>query len=187
MEIFNWLNHLVTEALARNLASLGNDIEYNAIFMALYIFILVIKTTAARAKASAAVFICVGLSYSPLFYMLTDVQYYFMLSMIYVSTAKSITNKQASASCCIMAIFEIIMSLDSWRANGVETWIFVNYEMVTACIHCLILSSFLRGDLARWSRRVGSFINRLRSLLHSAGRDSFLWYYYSNSKHQQRR
>ncbi len=177
---------LLTEALVKNLAlsldALQSNIGLNVIYMALYIIILAIKTTAARAKASAAVFLCVGLSYSPLFYILNEVQYYALLSIIYSITARSITNERGKAACSIMAVFELAMVIDSGVANGDETYLFSNYETITTIIHCCIISAFVRWDLSIWRDSLARAARGLRSILRSGSGKAFVCYHYYTGK-----
>ena len=183
MENTTWL---LTAHFVQNLASLANHannaVESSVIVMALYIIILAIKTTAARAKASAAVFLCVGLSYSPLFYILNEVQYYALLSIIYSITAKSITNERAKAACSIMAIFELSMVIDAGVANGYETYLFNNYTNITTLIHCIIISAFVRWDIAVWRDAVERAAGGLRSALRGGSGKAFMCYHYYTGK-----
>ncbi len=185
MESLKWLLTAAHELNPANLVNLQSvDVKLSVIYMALYILALIVKATAARAKASAAVFLCVGLSYSPLYYMLNEVQYYALLSIIYSVTANSISNKKAKAACSIMALFELFMVIDSGVAGGYETWLSNNYETITTLIHCIILSAFVRWDVAIWRDNLEGFVSSLRDVLRGASNKAFVWYYYNNYKNQ---
>ena len=148
METLSWrLNQLATAAHGKNVEPLLSDLDVrlNLAYMAVYAMSYFAKPVAVRGKALSAAFLCIGITYSPLFDILSQVQLYAVFAIIYAKTSLQITNKKVLLSCCIMMIFQSCMALDSWRYPNVETWIYTNYESVTTCIHVLIISAFLYG------------------------------------------
>ncbi len=160
-------NHLTRQIQLNQIQVEMIDLVYIILFV--YVILLISKPTAARIKASAAVFICVAISYSPLYNAWNNVQYYSFLTLIYVVACLSITNKKVSATCCIMAVFEFLMVIDRYANAGIETWLYVHFEEITIVIHSLIISAFINWKLVWWRKGMGYLADCMRRLLRIKG------------------
>jgi hypothetical protein len=132
-----------------------------------YLLLAAGKMTAARMKVLAALLVSLVVAYSPIYDTVSDVGYYCALAMIYITTARYVTNKQIKYTLVIMSIFELLMAVDSYANPTTETWLFRNFEEVTLLIHALIVSSCYRLKPIDLGAILGRFINSLRGLAHS--------------------
>lgn len=187
MELSLWVHQLKSHLLTSNLFHLSqNQLEVtsvsNAILLA-YLFTLVRRYTASKAFAALAVFTCIIVSYSPLYNMLDNIEYYSSFALIYALTtlrifkihAKALSNGNVNSvaikiavGCCIMATFNLIMAGDRYLNDGIQTWTYRNYELITCLIHGLILSSGVRWQNIRWRKHLEGFASSMRSWLHLA-------------------
>jgi len=157
----------------------------NALILSPYLILLILKFTAARFKVFAAVFLCIVISHTPLYLIMDNIHRYSFLSIVYIIACRNITNKKVSATCCIMAIFELSMVIDRYVNAGVETWLYIYFEEITLIIHSLIISAFFKWEF-NWRRgAVGSAVDYMRKLLRNMRYASRLCYdYIINQKRQ---
>lgn len=153
-------------------------VDLNLVFIFSYIILIIIKPSAARIKVFAAVLICIAISYSPLYELMNNTQYYAFMCLVYVITYRKITSKKVSATCCIMSIFEFLMLTDRYINAGVETWLYIHFEEITVIIHSLIISSFFEWNFERWRGFLGYIANSVRRILCFVRNASCLCYYY---------
>jgi hypothetical protein len=149
-----------------------NDIQVSAIYadsmiVLAYLILLISKTNAARVKILSAFLFTLVIAYTPIYGALSQVGYYCALAMIYITTARYVTNKQIKYTVVIMAVFQLFMATDSYANPKTETWLFLNFEEVTLLIHALIVSSCYRIKPIDLGAILGRLINSLRGLAHS--------------------
>ncbi len=132
-----------------------------------YLLVIAGKMTAARVKVLAALLFSLVVAYSPIYSAVNDVGYYCMLSVIYITAYRHITNKQIKSTTCIMAIFQLFMAIDSYVNPNTETWLYHNFEEVTLLIHLLIVSSCARLKPIKLGDVLGRFIAAMRGVAHS--------------------
>jgi len=166
LESISWVLHLKSHLLS--LSSLQETaIRWDAVFLAGYLALIVGKATAARLKIVAAFLVCVVVGYSPLYDVLNNVQYYSLLSLIYLTAAKYVSNKKIKYTLVIMTAFEFTMAMDRYVNAGTATWLYDNFEIITCLIHFLIISSSLKLRPIEWRELMGRLIAAMRGLSHS--------------------
>lgn len=188
MELLSWvqqLKSLATHQLS-NLTNLNqlsslqaSSIDLNSLFVLAYLLLLANKPTAARLKVSAALFTCIAIGYSPLYDALSQVQFYCLYSLVYITIARYLTNKKIKSTLVIMAVFQLLMAMDSYVNANVETWLYNSFEEVTVLIHILIVSSSADLKPIDLGAILGRFVNSLRGVAHSLCLDPALWYDWS--------
>ncbi len=150
----------------------------NSTILLPYLFLMLLKFSAARLKVFVAVFICIVISHTPFYLIMNNVQRYTFLSLVYVIACLNITNKKVSATCCIMAIFEFTMVIDRLANAGIETWLYIHFEEITLTIHAIIISSFFKWKLERWRSVMGFIASHVLGVLHYVRHASRLCYDY---------
>ena len=158
----------------------ASAVPWDLLFICCY-FLLLLKPTAARFKVCAAVLACMIVGYLPESW-LTSVQLYASYSIIYLITARHLTNKRIKYSCVIMALFGFIMASDRIINAGTETWTYQNYEAITCTIHALIICSFVKWGDVTIPKRVGNIVSFLRRLLSGSRCMAAMCYYLAIGK-----
>jgi hypothetical protein len=149
-----------------------NDIQVSAIYadsmiVLAYLILLISKTNAARVKILSAFLCTLVIAYTPIYGALSQVGYYCALAMVYITTARYVTNKQIKYTVVIIATFQLFMAVDSYVNPTTETWLFRNFEEITLLIHALIISSCYRLKPIDLGAILGRLANMLRSVAHS--------------------
>ena len=165
-EFLSWALQLKSHLL--NLSSLQEySVNSNSIIFLFYLLLLIGNITAARLKIVAAFFVCIVVGYSPLYDALSNVQYYSLLSIIYLTAAKYVTNKKIKSTLVIMSLFEFTMAYDRYVNPGIATWLYDSFEEITCLIHALIISSSIKLKPINWRDAMGRLIVAMRGLSHS--------------------
>ena len=163
-------NQIIPNQLSKVLSL--NDIQVSAIYadsmiILAYLILLISKTNAARVKILSAFLFTLVIAYTPIYGALSQVGYYCALAMIYITTARHVTNKQIKCTLVIMSLFQSLMATDSYANPITETWLFCNFEEITLLLHAAIISSCYRIKPIDLGAILGRLINSLRGLAHS--------------------
>jgi hypothetical protein len=135
-----------------------------------YLILLVSKTNAARAKLVAAFLCTMAVAYGPAYDSLSQVGYYCVLAMIYITAAKNISNKKIKHTVILLALFQLSMAMDSQINPLIETWIYIKYEEITALLHLLVIGSSLKLKPIDWHGIARRFISQLHLASNTIGR-----------------
>lgn len=181
-EILPWVHQLKSLVQANSLLQSETISLASLIFLG-YLILIALKFTVSRAILLLAVSLCIMISYSPLYSLLTEYEYHLIFALIYaIATTRLYRRKgfarvnaaqiKMAAGCCIMAIFNIFMAMDAYTNEGIQTWAYKNYEVITLGVHVLIMSAAFRFNLDRLKRGILNFVNTVRSFVHVA---SYNW------------
>lgn len=132
-----------------------------------YLLLIAIKPTPAKNKIACAAFVSLATNYSPLYDLLNNVQFYSLYSLIYITTARYVSNKKIKYTLVIMSIFEFTMGYDRYVNAGTATWLYDSFEEITCIIHGLIISSSLKLKPINLGAILGRLTSCLRGLAHS--------------------
>lgn len=132
-----------------------------------YLLLIAINPTPAKRKVAYALFLSLMVNYSPLYDALSNVQFYSLYSIIYLITARFVTNKKIKSTLVIMAIFEFLMAYDRYINAGVATWLYDSFEEITCLIHLLIISSSIGFKPICLGAILGRLATALRGISHS--------------------
>jgi hypothetical protein len=150
-----------------------NDIQVSATYadscILLAYLLLLTKPTPARCKVSFAIFTCLAIAYSPLYDALSQVQFYCLYSLVYITIARYLANKKIKSTLVIMAVFQLLMAMDSYVNANVETWLYNSFEEITVLIHILIVSSSLKLKPIDLGAILGRVVTTMRGLSHHYG------------------
>ena len=91
---------------------------------------------------------CEFIGWSPLFLWTHNYHYgmlnFIMWGVIYaIYTLLESSNKRVFVACGLMALFQLVMGMDTRNCNGYETALYNTYEYILVPIHCYILSAFI--------------------------------------------
>ena len=164
----------LVDSLKSHLLSLSNFSSYQvesiyltSVVLLVYLLLIAINPTPAKRKIFYAFFLSMAVGYSPLYDALSNVQFYSLYSIIYLITARFVTNKKIKSTLVIMAIFEFTMAYDRYINAGVATWLYNSFEEITCLIHGLIISSSIRFKPIHLGAILGRLTAALRGISHS--------------------
>jgi len=144
-----------------------SQLHLTSIVLLVYLLLIAINSTPAKSKVAYAFFLSMAINYSPLYDALSNVQFYSLYSIIYLITARFVTNKKIKSTLVIMAIFEFTMAYDRYINAGVATWLYDSFEEITCLIHLLIISSSIRFKPICLGAILGRLAAALRGISHS--------------------
>lgn len=181
MEIIEWVallkNHLLN-SLNHSQTSL---LTSNAIVAAGYCFTLTLRVNASRALCLLAFFVCLSVSYTPLYESLSNVQYYSVFVMIYTILTYKVRPLKTKSAVSIMVAACLVMTWDRFTNAGIQTFIYDSYSGVILFVHALIIGSFIERDVNLIKSHLDRFTAGLRNVFGYTCNHARMWYYYANT------
>lgn len=185
MDILEWVlqlkSHLSQLNLIQSLAITKNhavELLNNTTILAAYLICFAITKNASRGYSLLAFFACMIISYSPLYDILHNTQYYGLFAIIYLRITYEIEPLTAKAAALLIGLFQITMVIDRIHNAGIETFIYANYEITICILHSLIIGSFIKSDFVRLERTIKRIICDCISIVRYASNRLLLCYHY---------
>ena len=183
MEITEWALQLKSHLSQFNLSlsltiNQSSYLNHTFLIFASYLVCFAINKNASRGYALLAFFACMIISYSPLYDILHNTQYYGLFAIIYLRITYEIEPLTAKIAALLIGLFQITMVIDRIHNAGIETFIYANYEITICILHSLVLGSFIKSDFVRFERFIKRFISDCISIVRYASNQLCLCYHY---------
>lgn len=166
-QLKNHLSSRLTNQLSQLSSLQVEAVDLASVILLAYLLLITINPTPAKNKIACAAFVSLAINYSPLYDLLNNVQFYSLYSLVYLVTARFVTNKKIKSSLVIMSVFEFLMAMDRYVNAGTATWFYDRFEEVTCVIHGLIISSSLKLKPIGLGEFLGRLVTSLRWISHS--------------------
>lgn len=115
----------------------------------------------------------------------SEVMFYSILALIYVIPVSQLAKNKSyksSFACLLMSMFQFAMAFDAWSNANVQTWLFNNFELLTALFHAVILVSFFWVKPIKIKGDPRIFAASMRRLLSDIIVSNCLWYSFRHHK-----
>jgi hypothetical protein len=162
MELIEWAVQI--KNLARSSAATLSQSASNLSYLLAYLVAIKICSTRQLRLSFLCLIACLVVSRSVIYEVLDGYQLHLVYSIIYLGGAVllSSNNLTLRALLCCVAAFNWIMAGDAYFYAKTETWLFNNYEGITAFLHVAIICSGIdRGEI---TRLVDSAIGNIRRI-----------------------
>ncbi len=166
MEFIQWVlqsKSLVLSQQVQVSASLNDLIVTGA-----YLLVILITPNRQLRLSFLCLLICIILSNSAVFDVLEGFQVHLAYSIPYLFTVKYIKRAWPMLAVVAMAVFNIVMATDAYVYSETETWLYLNYSICTAILHCIIIISCIEwGGIIK---KLDDSVNYLRCRLTGSSR-----------------
>jgi hypothetical protein len=139
--------------LSQNEASLSdlqsNFVLVNVTILLFYVVIFLVNKKADRALTLLAFFVSVVVAFTPLYDLLSGMQYHFIFAVIYFSLVFSTKQTPIKVAVLLMGFFQALMAWDSLVNATIETFIYTHYEITICLLHSIVIGYFLKSDFIR--------------------------------------
>jgi hypothetical protein len=96
-----------------------------------------------------AFFVSIVITYTPLYGLLSGMQYHFIFAVIYFSLVFSTKQTPIKVAVLLMGFFQALMAWDSLVNATIETFIYTHYEITICLLHSIVIGYFLKSDFIR--------------------------------------
>lgn len=179
--IFEWVLQLKSHLNSLSLNSLMitkshlTELFNNSVIFAAYLICFALQKKASRGYSLLAFLMCMIISYSPLYDILNNTQYYGLFAVIYLRLTYEIKPITAKVAALLIGLFQVTMAIDRIQNAGIETFIYANYEITICMLHSLIIGSFIKSDAIRIKRFFERSIRHCFDFVRYTSNYSYLW------------
>lgn len=174
--ILEWALPLKSHLSLINLSHLQiQTVNSNSPIFAAYLICFALQKKASRGYSLLAFLMCMIISYSPLYDILNNTQYYGLFAVIYLRLTYEIKPITAKVAALLIGLFQVTMVIDRIQNAGVETFIYANYEITICMLHSLIIGSFIKSDAIRIKRFFERSIRHCFDFVRYTSNYSYLW------------
>lgn len=113
----------------------------SASYAAVYIIAAILIKTKDALTALIACILCQVFCSSIVYSMVSGYDLHLSYSIVYFVAASTIKSQKAKIACFIMAAFNVLMAKDAYDFPTTQTWLYLNYEFITALLHALVISA----------------------------------------------
>lgn len=163
---------LMIQKMSKNQVSY---VDETFIIFAAYLICFALQKKASRGYSLLAFLMCMIISYSPLYDILNNTQYYGLFAVIYLRLTYEIKPITAKVAALLIGLFQVTMVIDRIQNAGVETFIYANYEITICMLHSLIIGSFIKSDVIRIKRFFERSIRHCFDFVRYTSNYSYLW------------
>lgn len=132
----------------------------SASYAAVYIIAAILIKTKDALTALIACILCQVFCSSIVYSMVSGYDLHLSYSIVYFVAASTIKSQKAKIACFIMAAFNVLMAKDAYDFPTTQTWLYINYEFITALLHALVISACVEWHGVRL--RANDCFNNLR-------------------------
>jgi hypothetical protein len=135
---------------AANLNALQSDfVLINSVILLFYMAIFLVNKRADRALTLLAFFVSIAIAFTPLYNLLSGMQYHFVFAFIYINLTLVIKQTPVKVAILSMGLFQTLMAWDSLTNATAETFIYTHYEITICLLHSVVIGYFLKSDFIR--------------------------------------
>ena len=175
MEFIEWAHQLKSH-LNLSLHHLQSQtISLSVIIFVLYLISYALQNKASRGYSLLAFLMCIVISYTPLYDILTNTQYYGLFAIIYLRLTYEIKPITAKFAALLMGLFQLTMIVDRIQNAGIETAIYANYEITVCLLHTIIIGNFIKSDIIRIERGIRRIVRCSVDFIRNTSNYAYLW------------
>ena len=157
----------LTKSLARSLQAPISESASNTLFVISYLVIIVLANTRQLRLSFLCLIACLIVSNSVIYDVINNWQLHLLYSIVYLFAVPFADKLKTMLALFLMALFNGLMIWDAYNYATIETWLYSNYEYITACIHVVIICTGVswRNIITKLS----DSINNLRDIITHTG------------------
>lgn len=175
LQLKSHLSHLLISNLMTLNQLQTQTISLSFIIFSAYLICFGLSREASRGYSLLAFLMCMVISYSPLYVILNNTQYYGLFAIIYIRLTYEIKPPTAKIAALLIGLFQITMVIDRIQNAGVETFIYTNYEVTICMLHSFVIGSFIKSDVIRIERLIKRVIGNCFDFVRYTSNYSYLW------------
>ena len=132
----------------------SNQLAFDAVVLLSYALIALVNRKADRVLTLLAFFVSVVIAFTPLYGLLSGMQYHFIFAFIYINLVFAIKQTPVKIAVLLMGLFQALMAWDSLTNATTETFIYTHYEITICLLHSIVIGYFLKSDFIRIKRYI---------------------------------
>ena len=136
-----YLWEVLIKNLARSSEVLLSQNVSNFGFMAAYLVAIKFANTRQLRLSFLCLMACLIVSRSLIYDLINGWQLHLIYSIIYLFAVPLTDKLKTMLALFLMALFNGLMIWDAYNYATTETWLYLNYERITACLHAAIIIS----------------------------------------------
>jgi len=142
-----------------NLNALQSDfVLINSAILIFYVATFLVNKKADRVLTLLAFFVSMLIAFTPLYSLLSGMQYHFIFAFIYINLTLAIKQTPVKVAVLSMGLFQTLMAWDSLTNANTETFIYTHYEVTICLLHSVIVGYFVKSDFIRIKQYLKRFM-----------------------------
>ena len=141
----------------------SNQLGFDGAVLLLYAMVFLVNRKADRGLSLLAFFVSVVIAFTPMYDLLTGMQYHFVFAFIYINLTLAIKRTPVKVAVLSMGLFQTLMAWDSLINANTETFIYTHYEVTICLLHSVIVGYFIKSDFIRIKRLFKRFMRSCSS------------------------
>ena len=129
----------------------------------MYVVAFLVNRKADRGLSLLAFFVSIVIAFTPIYDLLTGMQYHFIFAFIYINLTLAIKQAPVKVAVLSMGLFQTLMAWDSLVNANTYTFIYTHYEITICLLHSVIVGYFIKSDIARIKQHFKRFMRSCTS------------------------